>query len=351
MQGMNKGDHFRGDFGTPEQEIPEEGFGEGVHWESCMTMNDTWGYKSYDHNWKSATTLVQNLIDTASKGGNYLLNVGPTALGEIPEPSQQRLREIGDWLKVNGKAIYGTKASPLPKLPWGRATTKSLDDGNTALYLHVFDWPKDGKLTVPGLTNEVIEARALGKDQANAGLQSNKGDLGVEISVGDKPWSRHASVVCLVVQGTPNIDSTAVALAKRVEPDNQGVLELDAEAAEISGEASIEHRHGAPNIGFWTSEDTAIEYMVRIPEEGKYTVEIDYALAPGDDNEVAIDFGKATNIDFEVKPTGGWNQFRKAQIGTVQLPAEETLAVRLMPTKLANDGVMNLRKLTLTPVK
>lgn len=186
-----------------------------------MTMNDTWGFKSYDHNWKSATTLVHNLIDTASKGGNYLLNVGPTALGEIPEPSQQRLREIGDWLKVNGEAIYGTTASALPRLPWGRATTKSLNDGNTALYLHVFDWPEGGKITVPGLTNQVIEVRALGKDQANADLQSSNSDLGVEIAVGDKPWSEHASVLRLVVEGTPNIDPKAVPLENRVEPDEQ----------------------------------------------------------------------------------------------------------------------------------
>ncbi len=99
MAGMTQGDHFMGDYGTPEQEIPANGFGAGVDWESCMTMNNTWGFVSYDQNWKSASTIVRNLVDCVSKGGNYLLNVGPTALGEIPAPSGERLVAVGQWTK------------------------------------------------------------------------------------------------------------------------------------------------------------------------------------------------------------------------------------------------------------
>ena len=107
-QGMNKGDKdYAGDFGTPEQEILEKAA--DTDWESCMTMNDTWGYKKNDHNWKSTETLIHNLIDVAAKGGNYLLNVGPTSGGIIPEPSVDRLKEMGKWLKINGDAIYKTE--------------------------------------------------------------------------------------------------------------------------------------------------------------------------------------------------------------------------------------------------
>lgn len=107
-QGMNKGDKdYAGDFGTPEQEILKNA--SDLDWESCMTMNDTWGYKSYDHNWKSAKTLIHNLIDVTSKGGNYLLNVGPTSEGIIPEPSVERLQTMGNWLDTNGEAIYQTE--------------------------------------------------------------------------------------------------------------------------------------------------------------------------------------------------------------------------------------------------
>ena len=124
------------DFNTPEQTIPATGI-PGRDWETCMTMNDTWGFKKDDHNWKSTETLLRNLIDIVSKGGNYLLNVGPTGEGEIPEASVERLAAMGQWMQTNGEAIYGTTASPFKRLPWGRATEKP-----GKLFLHVFEWPQ-----------------------------------------------------------------------------------------------------------------------------------------------------------------------------------------------------------------
>jgi alpha-L-fucosidase len=108
MQGMNKYQDAAGDFGTPEQEILEGT--SDKDWESCMTMNDTWGFKKNDNNWKSSETLIHNLIDIAAKGGNYLLNVGPTAEGLIPAASVDRLTDMGNWLNINGEAIYATKS-------------------------------------------------------------------------------------------------------------------------------------------------------------------------------------------------------------------------------------------------
>lgn len=108
MQGMNEeGGDFVGDFGTPEQEILEST--SDFDWEACMTMNDTWGYKKNDHNWKSAETLIHNLVDISAKGGNYLLNVGPTAEGVIPNASVERLQKMGDWMDTNAEAIYETE--------------------------------------------------------------------------------------------------------------------------------------------------------------------------------------------------------------------------------------------------
>jgi len=155
MRGLSKSDEFAGDYGTPEQEIPATGL-PGIDWETCMTMNDTWGYKSYDDNWKSREDLLHKLVDIASKGGNFLLNVGPTAEGLIPAPSVERLAAIGEWMKLNSESIYGTTASPLGEVPWGRCTAKP-----GKLYLHVFDWPTNGQLEVTGVKNKVKKAYLL----------------------------------------------------------------------------------------------------------------------------------------------------------------------------------------------
>lgn len=144
MAGMDVEGDFAGDFGTPEKEIPDTGI-EGADWESCLTMNGTWGFKVSDHNWKSEETLIRNLVEIVSKGGNLLLNVGPTAEGLIPEPSVVRLRAMGEWLKLNGESIYGAKVSPYEKPDWGRYTSKP-----GIIYAHVFDWPEDGHLLIDG---------------------------------------------------------------------------------------------------------------------------------------------------------------------------------------------------------
>ena len=156
MKGLSKTDQtYAGDFGTPEQQIPPNGL-PGVDWESCMTMNTTWGFKFYDDKWKSPEVIIRNLIDIASKGGNYLLNVGPTAEGLIPAPSVERLAAVGKWMKVNGESIYGTTASPLSTQPeFGRITSKP-----HRYYLHVFKWPSDNTLRV-SLATSVTKAYLL----------------------------------------------------------------------------------------------------------------------------------------------------------------------------------------------
>ena len=140
-------DLAQGDYITPEQKIPAKGI-DGVDWETCMTMNNTWGYSKHDHDWKSTEALIRNLIDAASKGGNYLLNIGPEPDGTIPAESVERMREIGDWMKVNGESIYATNASPFEETSWGRCTQKELEDNKTRLYLHVFDFPEDGVINI-----------------------------------------------------------------------------------------------------------------------------------------------------------------------------------------------------------
>lgn len=189
-----------GDFTTPEQYIPPTGL-PGIDWETCMTMNNNWGYNSHDQHWKSSEVLVKNLVDVVSKGGNYLLNIGPKADGTFPDEAVSRLHDIGEWMKVNSEAIYGTEASEFDSLPWGRSTTKFHPD-STTLYFHVFDWPKDGRLVIPGLASEVQSASVLGADGKAEAKQEGPN---VVISLPAVAASTMPVVVKLDVAGKPII--------------------------------------------------------------------------------------------------------------------------------------------------
>jgi len=193
MEGLSKGDDYAGDFGTPEQQVPPEGL-PGVDWETCMTMNDTWGFKSYDENWKSVEELIHTLADVASKGGNFLLNVGPTPEGLIPQPSVERLQEVGKWMAVNGESIHGTTASVIGRPEWGRCTVKG-----DKLYLHVFHWPTDGVLQVPAVPGQVEKAYLLA-DKKRTSLPVAAGDAGLTVSLAPEAPDAIDSVVVLVLK-------------------------------------------------------------------------------------------------------------------------------------------------------
>jgi len=192
MEGLTQGE-AAGDFGTPEQQVPPEGL-PGVDWETCMTMNDTWGFKSYDENWKSAEDLIRMLADVASKGGNFLLNVGPTPEGLIPQASVERLEAMGKWMAVNGESIHGTTASVIGRPEWGRCTVKG-----EKLYLHVFNWPTDGVLKLPAVRGQVDKAYLLA-DKKRTSIPVAAGAEGLTLSVTPQAPDAIDSVVVLVLK-------------------------------------------------------------------------------------------------------------------------------------------------------
>lgn len=215
------GGGYKGDTETPEQFVPSTGF-PGRNWEACMTMNDTWGFKSYDDNWKSPQTLIRNLAEIVSKGGNFLLNVGPTSLGEIPQPSIERLAAVGQWLNVNKESIYGTTASPFSYLSWGRATRKG-----QKLYLHVFEYPANGQLGVP-MGNKITKAYLLA-DPTKA-LKITPGTNRSMIQLPKQAPDTINTVVVLEFSGEPMVkpDPTAgmQAIASSQKSDASGAKNL-----------------------------------------------------------------------------------------------------------------------------
>ncbi len=180
----------QGDFTTPEQTIPSTGI-PGVDWEVCMTMNTTWGYSDHDHAWKSPETLIRNLVDIVSKGGNYLLNIGPKGDGSIPAESVECMRAIGAWMATNGEAIHETSASPYERPSWGRYTKRP-----GRLYAHAFAWPPERTLQVPAKDLHITRVYLLA-DPGRTALRTEAGPNGLTIHLPSEAPDNIVSVIAI----------------------------------------------------------------------------------------------------------------------------------------------------------
>jgi len=336
MQGMTKDSKFRGDFGTPEQEIPHTGM-PGVDWESCMTMNRHWGWNKNDKAWKSSTDLIRKLVDITSKGGNFLLNIGPKADGTFPDAAVERLAAIGDWMDVNGESIYGTSASPFKHTPWGRCTTK-----NEKLYLHVFDWPKDGRLVVSSLKATVKRAYLLA-DADQESLTVEPGDAGPTITLPEEAPDPVDSVIVVELAGPVDLS------ARPVAADEEGVVILEADRAIVHG-TSAKYESGADRdcIGFWTNAKDWVEWKARADRPGTYAVKLTYAVEPPGGSEFTVEVA-GQELSGVATATGGWGQFKTIELGEIRIDEAGNLAVAVRPKSLKGAGVMNLKRITLEP--
>lgn len=177
-------------------------------WESPMTLNDSWGFKKGDNNWKSPKTLLKMLVDINGNGGNFLLNIGPDALGVVPDAGVEILKTLGDWLKVNGESIYETVPAPDSPyiLNWGGFTAKE-----NKLYMHIFQWPKSPyEILTYGFKTKVKNAYFL-KDGSKTPInvlqtyESGRDEYRMRVQLPEEPIDCLDTVVVLELEGKPEI--------------------------------------------------------------------------------------------------------------------------------------------------
>ncbi|CAH8712679.1 alpha-L-fucosidase [Paenibacillus thiaminolyticus] len=254
--------HYRGmgDYQSKgDNETPMYGE-ESQPWETPMTLNETWGYCPKDQVWKTADSLIRKLVNIVSKGGNLLLNVGPSPKGTIPEPAVERLREIGTWTERNAEAIYGTAASPFPyEFDWGAVTAKP-----GRLFLHVFNdkWPR-GHLKLQGMRSRVLKAYLLADPLKRVLPLTHTYHGGTErhtlsVSLPDTAPDQSVSVIVLEVEDVNDLDTGFTVLPS-------GMLKVDVTSGEVTK---------ADGLGDGTMAARRAAWDIAITEPGTYSLSL-----------------------------------------------------------------------------
>lgn len=334
--------YWFGDFTTPEQHIPATGI-DGMDWETCDTLNITWGWSKFATEYKTSEQLIHRLVDAVSKGGNYLLNIGPLPDGSVDPKSIERFTAIGEWMEINSDAIYGTQAGPFTRLPWGRATAKANGDGRR-LYLHVFEWPESGELFVPGLETMPVQGQLLGGAEV-AASQFSQARGGVLIAgLPTKPVNAAATVIAVDFEETP------VVAPYRVYAATNGSFTLEpADAIVNKAKYHDNEMFKRSNIDSWKVNSNAT-FPLQVETAGKYEVQIEIATDRLEsDAEFELSAGNA-NHTFKVGSNGNPKAWKAISAGSIELQGGKA-ELQLTCKSIVKKGVVKVATITLKPVE
>jgi alpha-L-fucosidase len=258
-----------GDFECPEQTVPEAPLSRP--WETCQTMNNSWGYASWDNNYKTPKVLIQQLVDVVSKDGNYLLNIGPKGDGTLTTQTTDILNNFAVWMKTYSESIYSTMRSPFSAVPvWGRYTRK---DGR--LYIHVFDWPGNGMLKVPSLANAINRIYLLNDTNTNLNYSDSAGYIRIEVPF-VAPDAIN-SVVVLDVNGLPVASKEYIKTTRITVKGENGVKAIQIPGGTLQLTAAISPSNVTDHTVTWSVSDTSLGLiddngLLKAKKDGSITV-------------------------------------------------------------------------------
>ncbi len=332
-----------GDYQTlGDMEIPHQNI-DGL-WETVDVTNDSWGYAWYDENWKSPEEILKRLISTVARGGTYMLNVGPRADGTIPEQATRSLQSSGEWIASYPQVIYGAEPSPWQhELPWGDVTRQE-----NSLFLSVYDWPKDGKLYLPGIENEINSLHLL-KGNLKSELSYSRNEQAVIIDVPLKEPEDFISVIELKFEGEPKVDHRHALdpeLSTRITTEFADTVNCSTQRKrwmEKFGEWKLVH-----NIHNWDDGGKAT-WEVNVIKPGDYLVELTYAgsgrlvwSVESDEGDRVQNQQNSSHI-FSSYPMG-WMNFKEAGLHKVSVSLvngdpdlSELAAIRFTPIDFGDE--------------
>jgi alpha-L-fucosidase len=329
---------FIGDYqSTNDNGMPPGGLEE--YWETPQTLNETWGYSKFDERWKSPEEVIRRLVEVVSRGGNYLLNIGPKGNGEIPDTTVAIFKKVGQWMERNSESIYGTTANPFGELSWGYCTVK-----DNKLYLVIRDWPEDNKLVLQGLKNSVLKAYPLTDKSKILNVLQDENETCINLSsvTPDDPLS----VIVIEIEGEPDV------IPQHAIQDESGSMKLDYLTVCTKGKAQTRYnRKGGFHISKWTGPEDAIDWFIDIDKPGKFKVCIDYsAKKEWEGKRFEVSFGKY-KLSGSVIHTGEIFDYKEFPLGYVDIKETGEYILTIRPLVYSDDYLMYLRSITLDPVE